>query len=184
MARKRTKRRARDRTDRLLLIVDMLNGFLDPAGSLYCGDAARRIIPFVRRRVERYTAAARPVVFICDSHEPDSAEFETYGQHCIRGTWEAKIIPELPTGDASVLHKKTLSAFHGTQLAAKLLDHAPEVVELVGVCTDICVLYTAFDLKARDYRVEVPRRGVHSFSRAGHAAGLKILRNSLKVKVT
>jgi nicotinamidase/pyrazinamidase len=184
MARKRTKRPGRRRADRLLLIVDMLNGFLEPDGSLYCGDHARRIIPFVRRRIERYVEADRPVVFICDSHEPEDPEFDTYGQHCVRGTWEAEIIDELPTADASVLHKKTLSSFYDTQLAAKLRSHRPRVVEVVGVCTDICVLYTVYDLKARDYDVEVPRRGVHSFNRPGHEAALRILRTSLKVSVT
>lgn len=181
---RRTRNSTRRGADRLLLIVDMLNGFLDPQGSLYCGDASRRIIPFVRRRIERQQEADRPVVFICDRHEPDDPEFETYGRHCVRGTWEAEIIPELPTEGASVLHKKSLSAFYGTRLDAKLRRLRPEAVELVGVCTDICVLFTALDLKARDYAVEVPRDGVRSFNPAGHRAALKILETSWKVPIT
>ena len=44
---------------RALLVVDMLNGFLDPKGRLYCGDEARKIIPFVRRRIGRAVGAVR-----------------------------------------------------------------------------------------------------------------------------
>lgn len=185
MARKKAKQtaRGRGRDDRLLLIVDMLNGFLDPDGSLYCGDRARKIIPFVRKRIEHYNETGRSVVFICDSHEPSDKEFDVYGQHCVRGTWEAEVVPELPTGNASVLHKKTLSAFYNTQLAAKLRGHRPELIELVGVCTDICVLFTAFDLIARGWTVEVPRKGVSSFNRAGHNAALKIMKTSLMISV-
>lgn len=182
---KKTEETARgsDRADRLLLIVDMLNGFLDPEGSLYCGGQARRIIPFVRGRIEHYNQTARPVVFICDSHEPDDPEFAVYDRHCVRGTWEAEVVPELPTDGASVLHKKSLSAFYNTQLAARLRRHRPGLIELVGVCTDICVLFTAFDLIARGYTVEVPRKGVASFNRPGHNAALKILQTSLLVSV-
>jgi len=32
-----------------LIIVDMLNDFIDKNGSLYCGDTARSIIPFMWR---------------------------------------------------------------------------------------------------------------------------------------
>lgn len=186
MARKKTDKtsRGRGKSDRLLLIVDMLNGFLDPDGSLYCGENARKTIPFVRKRIEHCTDTGRPVVFICDSHEPRDREFEVYGQHCVRGTWEAEVVPELPTDGASVLHKKTLSSFYNTQLPAKLRHYSPDVVEVVGVCTDICVLFTAFDLIARGWTVEAPRKGVSSFNRLGHDAALKIMRTSLKISVT
>lgn len=186
MARKKAKKTAggRGKSDRLLLIVDMLNGFLDPEGSLYCGDHARKIIAFVRKRIEHYKKTGRPVVFICDSHEPNDKEFDVYGKHCVRGTWEAEVAPDLPTEGASVLHKKTLSPFYNTLLAARLRRHKPDVVEVVGVCTDICVLFSVFELMARSYTVEVPRKGVSSFNRAGHNAALKIMRTSLLVSVT
>ncbi|MFW6065676.1 MAG: cysteine hydrolase family protein [Planctomycetota bacterium] len=187
MARKRQTNktpRRQGKSDRLLLVVDMLNGFLDPEGSLYCGDHSRKIVPFVRKRIEHYNSAGKPVVFICDSHEPKDSEFKVYGKHCVEGTWEADVVPELPTGDASVLHKKTLSPFYNTQLSAKLRSHNPDVVEVVGVCTDICVLFSVFELMARGYSVEVPRKGVSSFNRPGHNAALKIMRTSLLVSVT
>ncbi|MBW2571816.1 MAG: hypothetical protein JRD87_09735 [Deltaproteobacteria bacterium] len=37
-----------------LIIVDMLNDFVDEKGALYCGDTARSIIPFIQERLKVY----------------------------------------------------------------------------------------------------------------------------------
>ncbi len=39
-------------TRRVLLVIDMLNDFLDPAGALYCGEEARKIIPVIRSLID------------------------------------------------------------------------------------------------------------------------------------
>ena len=46
-----------------VIAVDMQKGFMAPQGSLFCGDAARRIIPRVRERIEREQAAGAAVFF-------------------------------------------------------------------------------------------------------------------------
>ena len=40
-----------------LIVVDMLNDFIDEKGALYCGQSARDIIPFVRLRLEAHRLA-------------------------------------------------------------------------------------------------------------------------------
>ena len=47
---------------------------------------------------------------------------------------------------------------------------APDVVEVVGVCTDICVLHTVDDLRARGYEVVVHQDLVETFDAPGHPA--------------
>jgi len=161
----------------------MLNGFLDPKGALYCGRRARRIIPFVRRTIERYHEAGWPVIFACDSHAPDDPEFEAWPAHCVRGSWEARIIPELPVDRASVIHKRTLSCFLGTQLQRKLRSIAPDLVELVGVCTNICVLYAAADLRSRGFRVRVLKAGCATFDQRAHKFALEQMASAFGAEV-
>ena len=44
-----------------VLVVDMLRGFLEPGYNLYCGDAARSIIPNVRELLKRETEAGSQI---------------------------------------------------------------------------------------------------------------------------
>jgi nicotinamidase-related amidase len=163
-----------DKRKRALLVIDMLNGFLEPDGSLYCGDAAREIIPYVRQRIEEYEGQGEPVIFLCDRHAEDDPEFDLYPAHCVRGTPEAEIVDELPVPeDAHVVDKTTLSPFYGTRLDEVLGEIGPDVVEVVGVCTNICILYAAMDLKVREYDVRVPRKGVATFDADAHEYALQ-----------
>ena len=78
-----------------LPVVDMLVGFLEAGHNLYCGDDARGIIPNVKRLIEEEQARGSKVFFICDTHDPDDLEFQMFPEHCLRGTREAEVIPEL-----------------------------------------------------------------------------------------
>ena len=89
----------------VVLVVDMLDGFLKPGRALYCGDNARRIIPHVQRLIQEEQAKGSRVIFICDTHDPDDLEFQMFPPHCIRGTEEARVIPELQGYAGEVLAK-------------------------------------------------------------------------------
>ncbi len=178
--RKKTRKSKR----RALLVVDMLNGFLDPEGSLYCGDAAREMIPYVRRRIRACDRRGDPVVFACDRHRPDDPEFEQWDPHCVEGTWEAQIIPELPVPDESlVVAKATINPFFETRLDEVLAELGTETVEVVGVCTNICVLYAAMELRVRTYEVRVPRKGVATFDAEAHETALAQMSETFGVRV-
>ena len=67
----------------VVLVVDMLVGFLEEGHNLYCGDGAREIIPNIQRLIEREQAQGSTVFFVCDSHDPDDLEFEVFPKHCV-----------------------------------------------------------------------------------------------------
>jgi len=69
-----------------------------------------------------------------------------------------------------VVRKRTFSGFYGTGLDELLERLAPDVVEVTGVCTDICVLHTVFDLRVRGYTVVVPHDLVGTYDAPGHKA--------------
>ena len=157
-----------------LIVVDMLNDFIDDKGALYCGQSARDIIPFVRLRLEAHRRAGSLVVFLHDAHAEDDLEFEKFPKHCVAGTWGSRIIDELtPRAGERVLPKTRYSGFYGTDLEKVLADHGPERVEVVGVCTSICVMDTVGGLANRDYRITVPEAGVADFDAEAHRFALK-----------
>ena len=159
---------------KLLLVIDMLNDFMDPKGALYCGDEARRIIPVIRSLVDRFVAGKEPVIYLRDAHAPDDKEFELFSTHAVRDSWGARIIPELRPPEASLVVDKTrFSALFGNDLEAILASFRPDEIWISGVCTSICVMDTAGDLRNRDYRVVVPVNAVADFDPEFHDFALK-----------
>ena len=157
-----------------LLIVDMLNDFVDKRGTLYCGKEADNIIPYIRERLTGARAGNDTVIYIQDTHDEDDLEFTRYPKHAVRGTWGNEIIDSLtPKPREKVIHKPTLSSFYGTDLEQFLKDQDIRQVEVVGVCTSICVMDAVGDLTNRGYQVTVPVQEVADFDQEAHEFALK-----------
>jgi nicotinamidase/pyrazinamidase len=158
----------------VVIVVDTLRGFLEAGYPLYCGPAARSVIAPIHRLLDRERAAGSTIIYVADRHATDDKEFHVFPPHCIAGTAESDVSPELAPhpGDA-VIGKTRYSGFFGTQLAQRLRDLAPTRLIVVGVCTDICVLHTVADARSRDYAVEVPVDCVASFDPEAHKWALQ-----------
>ena len=167
-----------------VLVIDMVRGFLEAGYPLYCGDKARRIIPSVQGLLEQELAQGSKVFFLCDHHAPDDAEFKMFPPHCIEGTAEAELIPELAQYQGEVIPKRRFSAFFDTPLEDKLSQLKPEKLIVCGVCTNICVLHTVADARNRDYEVEVPVDCVASFDDKAHHSALEHMEKTLGAKLT
>ncbi|MFC1968491.1 nicotinate phosphoribosyltransferase [Chloroflexota bacterium] len=168
---------------RAVLVVDMLRGFLEEGNPLYCGDKSRNIIPGVQRLLEEEVAQGSKVFYLCDSHTPDDPEFLMFPSHCIEGTPEAEIIPELGQYPGEVIPKRRFSGFFQTPLEEHLAKLGPEKLVICGVCTDICVLHTVADARNRDYGVEVPTSCVASFDEGAHHFALEHMEKTLGAKL-
>jgi len=164
-----------------IVVVDMLNGFLKPGFPLYCGDEARPIIPNIISLVASKPDAAR--VFVCDSHAKDDPEFRMFPPHCVEGTEQSRVIPELEGFAERIVRKRTLDAFFKTELSGILDSIGPQRVYVVGVCTDICVLYTVAGLRVRGFEVIVPKNCVASFDKDSHEWALRHFADVLGAKV-
>jgi nicotinamidase-related amidase len=166
-----------------VLVIDMLRGFLEEGYPLYCGARARQIIPNIQRLLEQELACGSKVFFICDHHDPDDLEFKMFPAHCVAGTEEAEVIPELTQYEGEIIPKKRYSAFFGIPLEEKLKQLKPEKVIVCGVCTDICVMHTVADARNRDYEVEVPVDCVASFDEKAHHFALEHMEKILGAKL-
>lgn len=134
---------------RLLIVIDMQNDFID--GSLGTPEA-EAIVPAVADKIRSYPSA--DVFATRDTHPENYLETQEGKNlpvpHCIAGTkgWEiapslAPLIPEDHVFDKPTFGSTDLAAF----LAAENRK-APLELELVGLCTDICVVSNALLLKA------------------------------------
>lgn len=146
---------------KLLIVVDMQNDFVD--GALGTSEA-RAAVPAVVRKIQEYQAAGNPIVLTMDSHPEHYLETQEGKNlpipHCIRGTrgWELfPAISEAVAGrDYKIYEKITFaSAKLGEDVKNGLYDEVAEI-ELVGLCTDICVVSNALMIKG--LRPELPLR--------------------------
>lgn len=117
-------------------------------GSLATAEA-QAIIPAM---IEKIRSHAGPVAYTLDTHDEDylsTSEGKSLPvAHCVKGTEGHQLIAELRQllKDAEVFEKPT---FGSVELAQRVRDDkALGKVELVGVCTDICVVSNALMIKA------------------------------------
>jgi len=157
----------------VVIVSDMVKGFCEKGHALYCGRAARDIIPNIQRLLQREMAAGSTILYVNDLHEPDDEEFNMLPQHCVAGSDEIEIIPELSDYPGQIIHKTRYSAFWKTTLDEKLQELKPDKLIICGVCTDICILFTAADAMYRGYDIEIPVDCVASFDEDAHRFALK-----------
>ena len=171
-------------SNKALIVIDMLKDFIEKDGALYCGDKARDIIPFVQKRIEEMRNTGGTIIFLQDNHSEDDLEFEMYPKHCVKGTKGAEIIDEIEVNEDDIVIPKTrYSGFYNTNLEQILKEKKIGEIEVVGVCTSICVMDTVGDLRNRDYSVTVWRDGVADFDDKAHWFALKRMEKIYGAKV-
>jgi nicotinamidase-related amidase len=167
-----------------LVVIDMLNDFIRKEGALCVGAEGEKIVPNIAKRLAQARKKQELVIYLCDRHRPDDAEFAMWPPHGLPGTWGAEIIEELaPRPTEFVLPKRRYSGFTGTELLVVLHERGVEALELAGVCTNICVLYTACSARDLAYPVTVNAGCVATFDRKAHAFALEQMKQILGVSV-
>ena len=173
---------------RVLIVIDMLKGFCRAGYPLSLPDSTADIEKYILSRGEEILEESGKVIFVCDSHSMTDPEIgNPYPPHCMKGTIEAEIVDELKplAAKATVLTKNTISIFLNTQLEniLKELKSVPVVVEVTGVCTDICDLFAVYELRMRGYNVFVSHKGVLPLDPNKQQEYLDYFKNRLGAKV-
>lgn len=135
---------------KLLLVIDMQNDFID--GALGTKEA-QAILPRVVEKIREHAAAGGEVLFTKDTHGEDylnTAEGHHLPlPHCIKGTPGWMLPPQLEALakeiGAKILEKPT---FGSVPCAEYIRSGGYDSVEIIGLCTDICVVSNALILKA------------------------------------
>src|SRR5829696_6564594 len=105
-----------------VLVVDMLNDFLEPTGAMPLPEGHRLYEP-IRRLVATARAHGSAVIWVCDTHPPCDREFDKRSVHCLAGTWGAQIVEALqPQDDDYRIPKRRYSGFFETDLDLRLRE--------------------------------------------------------------
>lgn len=135
---------------KILVVIDMQNDFID--GALGTAEAVG-IVDKVVKKIRNYPADC--IYATRDTHGEDYLETSEGRclpvKHCIKGTmgWEIRKEVAQTMPQALVIDKPT---FGSEELAQRLLEESKgeEIeIELVGLCTDICVVTNALLLKTK-----------------------------------
>lgn len=135
---------------KVLIVVDMQNDFID--GALGTKEA-QAIVPRVAEKIRDFQG---DVIYTRDTH------FENYMEtqegrnlpvvHCVKGTvghqLQEDVLKACEEKQAVGIDKVTFGAKELPELLQKKYPEGPESIELVGLCTDICVISNAMLLKA------------------------------------
>lgn len=165
---------------KILIVIDMQNDFIDAALGT---KEAVAIVEAVKDKIRSYSP--EDVIATMDTHGEnymDSQEGKYLPvPHCLKGTegWQIRPdIAELLTG-AKIYEKPT---FGSTDLAAdlKALSDKEEIeLELIGLCTDICVVSNALLLKATmpEVKISVDPACCAGVTPQKHMAALETMRS-------
>ena len=127
-----------------LIVVDMQNDFID--GSLGTKEA-QAIVPNVKKKVEEYIAKGSRVIFTQDTHDENYLQTNEGRnlpvEHCISGTHGWMISKEVDIPECDHICKPTFGCLDWNKKYSFDDD-----IEIVGLCTGICVISNALILKA------------------------------------
>ncbi|KAL3474413.1 amidase signature domain-containing protein [Aspergillus californicus] len=166
-----------------LLLIDLQRDFLDPGGfgSVQCGDpdifaSARRIVPAIKRVLERARAMGLHIIHTREGHRPQLTDLPAakrlrqisapnghhalaigdqgpMGRLLVRGEYGHDIIDELAARPGElVIDKPGKGSFWGTTLHRDLLARGVTHVLVVGVTTECCVATTIRECNDRGYQ--------------------------------
>jgi biuret amidohydrolase len=177
-----------------LLVIDMQNDFCDPSVGTYAPGAEEIVRP-ISSLIEQARLTGTPVIFTQETHRRDQLDAgrerdpgaglpypgglpsDPLPVHCVEGTRGVEIVDELQPQPRDVrISKRRYSCFLGTDLQLLLNGLDVNTLLLTGVCSNICVLWTAGEAYQLDYHVRVIEDCVAGTSPAEHAAALTIMR--------
>ena len=134
---------------KILVVVDMQNDFID--GALGTSEAAA-IVENVKLKIREY----RPedIFATMDTHGPDYLKTQEGRnlpvEHCIKGTegWKIRAdIAELLDG-VRIFEKPAFGSIDLARELSGIASNEDIEIEIIGLCTDICVVSNALLLKA------------------------------------
>lgn len=132
-----------------LIVVDMQNDFID--GSLGTKEA-HAIVPNVKKKIQEYQNRGDEIIFTRDTHQSDYLDTPEGKKlpvvHCIEGTKGWQIADGLEVEGCTYIDKPTFGWTHWN-------ERTFQEIEMVGLCTDICVVSNALILKATFPSVEI-----------------------------
>ncbi len=166
-----------EKFEKAIYIVDMNNGFVN-FGAM-ANPKYNDLVPEQVKLVNKIRKEDGLVNFILEGHNDDALEFKTYPKHCVLGTDEAKLIPELikeqDKDNTKTYYKNCINGMLNRDLQddIKNLKKLREII-VAGVCTDLCVMDFArtylryLDQINKEAKLFVVKNATDTFDAPGH----------------
>lgn len=166
---------------RFLIVVDMQKDFID--GSLGTAEA-QAIVPAAAARIRECREAGWTVIGTLDTHGEDYLDTpegrKLPVRHCIRGTegWQLNGDIAREMRGCALVEKPTFGSVRLPGIIEALAGGEKAfAIELLGLCTDICVVSNALLLKAHfpDAAISVNERCCAGVTPEKHRAALETM---------
>jgi ureidoacrylate peracid hydrolase len=174
--------------DAAVLVVDMQNGFLAPAGSSpMMGFATPNADQLIHENVALLSearSAGLPIVYTRLAYRPDLLDMParvravcpTGAEWLISGSWDAAIVDELaPVAGDTIIDKNRFDAFLYTDAEMVLRTLGVRRLLVTGVVSYICVETTVRAAQQRDFEVNVASDCVGGPDAALHEASMLVM---------
>ena len=165
---------------KILIVIDMQNDFIDAALGT---NEAVAIVEAVKEKIRTYPAA--DVIATMDTHGEDYMETQEGRNlpvpHCIKGSkgWLIRSdIAKLLDG-AKIYEKPTFGSVAPAADLKAVSEQEEIELELIGLCTDICVVSNALLLKAMmpEVKISVDASCCAGVTPEKHLAALETMRS-------
>ncbi|MEO8668271.1 MAG: isochorismatase family protein [Bauldia sp.] len=160
-----------------LLIVDFVNGFVDP--NVLGGGNIAEAVAATAPLLDFFRARGLAVVFTRIVYADDGSDCGIWCEKVprLRGLTEkahdSQVVDALaPRPGELVIRKTQASAFFGTHLAAVLVGKGIDTIVLAGCTTSGCVRASAIDAMSMNFRLVVASDCVGDRAAGPHAANL------------
>ncbi len=165
---------------KILVVVDMQKDFID--GSLGTAEAVD-IVSNVVSKIKEYDPS--DIYATRDTHQVNYMETQEGAnlpvEHCIEGTdgWEINPEVEKALGGAKIINKPTFGSVELAEEIKKINEKEDIEVEMIGLCTDICVVSNALLLKAfmPELKISVDSKCCAGVTPQKHGAALETMRS-------
>ena len=138
----------------VLIVVDMQNDFID--GSLGT-DEALNILNNVKEKINKFKGK---IIYTMDTHNEDYLETSEGKnlpvKHCIKGTSGWEIREDIYDGHSEIIEKNTFGSIDLVKRLEEIKSNEKiNSIEIIGICTDICVISNAILVKTAFPEIEI-----------------------------
>ena len=155
-----------------LIVVDMQNDFI--SGSLGTKEA-QAIVPNVKKKIAEYSLRGDEIIFTRDTHEENYLQTNEGKhlpvKHCVFGTDGWRVVDGLEVPNCKYISKPNFGWIHWNRRSF-------EEIEIVGLCTDICVVSNALIIKAMfpEINITVDASCCAGTTPENHKAALQVMK--------
>ena len=173
-----------DTANAALLIIDVINDLEFPGGEKILPGAIE-MARNIRELKQQARNSGIPTIYVNDNFGKWQSDFNKLIDHCLNDDTRGKPVVQmvLPDEDDYFVLKPKHSGFFSTTLDILLEYLKVRTLILVGIQTNICVLFTANEAYMRDFYIVTPGDCCVSEEEKDHSYALGQMRKILKADI-